>query len=252
MQIYVHRNDQQLGPFTEDEIKAQLAAGTLTPQDHVWWQGQAEWLPLSQTRLMPGGATPPAVTPGLTPMPGVTAPASTGKTSGLAIASLVCGVVGLLCGLLSIAAIICGHMSRSQIKKDPTLRGSGLALSGLILGYVWLPVYIFIIATSVLIALGNQVKGTFQTIQAQEAAAQATNSADQSATTPDQSTNSTDQTTPAPAATNAPDQSTNSAPAPAPATTPDMNTNSATPSTNSPAANTNSSNGPTNAAPMTQ
>ncbi len=59
---------------------------------------------------------------------------STPKTSGLAIASLV---TGLLC--MSPVAIILGHISMSKIKKSSgQLTGSGLAIVGLILGYIGL------------------------------------------------------------------------------------------------------------------
>ena len=56
-----------------------------------------------------------------------------------AVASLVLGILGLiLIGPLgSIPAVICGHMARARIKKNPEgLDGEGLALAGLILGYV--------------------------------------------------------------------------------------------------------------------
>lgn len=64
---------------------------------------------------------------------------ATQKTSGLAITSLVLGIISLCCPvfLLPIAAVICGHVSRGQIKKSQgTIGGSGVALAGLILGYI--------------------------------------------------------------------------------------------------------------------
>lgn len=60
------------------------------------------------------------------------------KTSALAIWSLVLGILGLLCFsfLAGIPAIICGHMGRSRIKySQGALKGDGMALAGLILGY---------------------------------------------------------------------------------------------------------------------
>lgn len=59
------------------------------------------------------------------------------KNSGLAVASLVCGILSLIClGLLSgIPAVICGHLARGKIKRDPSVGGEGLALAGLIMGY---------------------------------------------------------------------------------------------------------------------
>jgi xanthosine utilization system XapX-like protein len=242
MQIYIHRDNQQLGPFTEAEIKAQLASGAISPQDHVWWEGQQGWVPLGQSPLM---------APGFTPSPGTPAAPSvnviTQETSNLAIWALVCGCLSLLLGIFtSIPAIILGHKALSEIKKNPAIQGRSMAKAGMILGYIFtaLMVLIPIVAIVVLIALGNQVKDTFKTINAQIAAAQAeqsTNSADQSGTVPDQTTNAPDSSTPAPATTNTPDQSTNSAPATT--NSPDSSTNSSTPST------TDSS---TNAAPMSQ
>lgn len=60
------------------------------------------------------------------------------KNSGLAIASLVCGIASFLLLLLTgIPAIICGHMALGKIKKSQgSLGGRGMAITGLILGYV--------------------------------------------------------------------------------------------------------------------
>jgi hypothetical protein len=71
MQIYIHRDNQQLGPFTEAEVKAQLASGAISLQDHVWWQGQANWIPLGQSPLLAPGFTAPPGTPAV-PSPGGT------------------------------------------------------------------------------------------------------------------------------------------------------------------------------------
>ncbi len=58
--------------------------------------------------------------------------------SGLAIASLAGGVLSLVLGFLTgIPAVICGHLGRARIRKARgELRGNGMALAGLILGYV--------------------------------------------------------------------------------------------------------------------
>jgi hypothetical protein len=61
--------------------------------------------------------------------------------SGNAVASLVLGILGFLgLGIITgIPAVICGHVARSQIKKSRIpLKGSGLALAGLIMGYFWI------------------------------------------------------------------------------------------------------------------
>jgi hypothetical protein len=63
------------------------------------------------------------------------------KTSGLAITSLVFGILSLCCTAFvpAIVAIICGHISRGQIKKsEGSIGGGGVAMAGLILGYIGL------------------------------------------------------------------------------------------------------------------
>lgn len=65
--------------------------------------------------------------------------ARTAKTSAQAIWSLVLGILSFLCfGLFAgIPAVICGHAARSNIRKSQgALTGGGMALAGLILGYV--------------------------------------------------------------------------------------------------------------------
>jgi len=67
------------------------------------------------------------------------------KSNGLAVTSLICGIAGValfwlaylvLPFLASIAAIVTGHMGLGKIKRDPSVGGKGLAITGLILGYV--------------------------------------------------------------------------------------------------------------------
>lgn len=64
------------------------------------------------------------------------------QTSGLAITSLVCGILGIISlGILAILtflpAIICGHMALGQIGKSAgRIKGSGLAIAGLVMGYM--------------------------------------------------------------------------------------------------------------------
>lgn len=70
-------------------------------------------------------------------------------TSSLAIASLVSGILGwtLLPVIGSLVAVVTGHMARAEIRRaGGTLGGDGLAVAGLVLG--WLA-----IATAVAVAL---------------------------------------------------------------------------------------------------
>jgi hypothetical protein len=74
------------------------------------------------------------------------------QTSTLAIVALVGGVLGwtLLPFIGSIVAIITGHMARAEIRREPQrLEGDGLALAGLVMG--WLSVALWILAVLVFV-----------------------------------------------------------------------------------------------------
>ncbi len=58
-----------------------------------------------------------------------------GRTSGLGIASMVLGILWLF-WIGSILAVIFGHVALSQIRKDPSIQGRGMAIAGLVLGWV--------------------------------------------------------------------------------------------------------------------
>jgi hypothetical protein len=86
----------------------------------------------------PQDSLPPA-TPAEAVAPAPRADADLKKKKGLAIASLVCGIIGGWASTVSIPAVICGHMALRKIKKNPeTYTGKGLAISGLVLGYLGL------------------------------------------------------------------------------------------------------------------
>jgi uncharacterized protein DUF4190 len=61
-----------------------------------------------------------------------------GPVSRLAVAALICGVLWVF-GLGSLLAVVLGHLARRRIVKG-NLRGGGLALAGLVLGYLGLVV----------------------------------------------------------------------------------------------------------------
>ncbi|MGA9508421.1 MAG: DUF4190 domain-containing protein [Candidatus Sulfotelmatobacter sp.] len=75
----------------------------------------------------------------------VLAPAAEGtifpaQTSGKAVASFICGLF-LFAFPLSILAVIFGHLSVSEIRKSAgRLKGEGIAIAGLILGYLGLAI----------------------------------------------------------------------------------------------------------------
>src|SRR5258708_17284120 len=84
----------------------------------------------------PAGYPQPSYQPGVPAWPG--GPGYAGpKTNGFAIAALVCGIAQFfgIWLLGTIPAIVFGHLARRQIRQRND-QGAGLALAGLILGYV--------------------------------------------------------------------------------------------------------------------
>lgn len=83
------------------------------------------------------------------------------KTAPGSIWSLVLGILGITCCSVftAIPAVICGHIALSKIKKSAgALAGEGLAIAGLILGYVGIAIAIFIIPIQLSIAIPSFMK----------------------------------------------------------------------------------------------
>lgn len=97
-------------------------------------------------------ACPHCGAPPLAPLPPPAAAAvpaaafANGETNGFAIASLVLGILWLY-WLGSILAIVFGHIALVQIRrKGGNSAGRGMAIAGLVLGYIGVAIAILIIA----------------------------------------------------------------------------------------------------------
>lgn len=159
-----------MGPFSLEEVKSKLAAGTLSLTDQAWYEGAAGWAPLSTVPGVSGAAssgavpTTPAVSAPVSPTtPVAPAPLSpSGKTEPLALWAFILSLVGLLCcgPVVSVGGIICGHLALSRFNQQPQLQGRGLAMAGLIIGYLgavcWL---IYIIFMGGLAAIQGMAEG---------------------------------------------------------------------------------------------
>lgn len=87
------------------------------------------------------------------------------RPSALAIWSLVLGILGVVLlvvcigPLCAIPAIICGHMAYSRIKRSGgALTGEGMALAGLITGYIGIAIGVVLIPFMLAIFVPNFVK----------------------------------------------------------------------------------------------
>lgn len=101
--------------------------------------------------------------------PYTTIPPVIPHNSTLAIVSMVSGIVSwfLLPFIAAIAAVITGHMAKSEIKKsNGMITGNGMATAGLILGYVQLGLGLCMcVVVAVMLALGMTVPFVSDTIQ---------------------------------------------------------------------------------------
>ncbi|MFC5140736.1 DUF4190 domain-containing protein [Actinomycetospora rhizophila] len=73
--------------------------------------------------------------------------------SGLAVAALVCGILGFFtAGVASIAAVICGHLAWRETSSGQNT-GHGMTIAGLVLGYIpivgWILFWLFFIVVGV-------------------------------------------------------------------------------------------------------
>ncbi|HJP98413.1 MAG TPA: DUF4190 domain-containing protein [Rhodanobacteraceae bacterium] len=80
------------------------------------------------------------------------------RTSSLAVISLIFGILAyvFLPGIGALVAVICGHSARSEIRRSPpgSIEGDGMALAGLILGWIQIGCGIIAVAIVVLVIAG--------------------------------------------------------------------------------------------------
>ena len=140
MQYYYSLDgNQRQGPVSLEQLRA---AG-VGPETTVWREGMADWSAAKDVPELSGLFAPPMTTGAPPVRVQYQTPTSQQGTNGLAITSMVVGIVGLVLtpciSFLAIApailAIIFGHVSRGQIRRGQGT-GAGSALAGLILGYV--------------------------------------------------------------------------------------------------------------------
>lgn len=80
------------------------------------------------------------------------------RTNSLAVVSLVFGILAFIClpGLGALVAVICGHSARSEIRRAPagSVEGDGMALAGLILGWLQIGFMILLLCVVALVFFG--------------------------------------------------------------------------------------------------
>lgn len=113
-------------------------------------EGNPSFCPQCGVRVGPAAAAAPSPAP-----PQVSAVTPT--TSGLAIVSLICGILFFFFPA-ALAAVIFGHISRSDIRHSGGRKtGAGMALAGLILGYLGVA-FIVVILIIAVVSIPNFVR----------------------------------------------------------------------------------------------
>ncbi len=151
MEWFYAKHGKQDGPVDVAALRGKVQSGEVAPTDLVWKEGMAEWTPAGELAeltadpspgVAPGGMlTQPGQAPGQQYAGGYVVPMA--PTCGMAIASMVCGIVCLmLCyihGVAALPAVICGHVALKQINNSLVpMGGRGMAIAGLVTGYIGL------------------------------------------------------------------------------------------------------------------
>jgi hypothetical protein len=123
---------KEYGPVNGEVLRQWITEGRAHAQTRVLPEGSAEWQTLASVPEFEALFPPESVAPVVVVAPGEV------KTSDMAIASLVLGVLGL-CGITGLAGLILGLVSLGKINRSGgRLRGHGLAVAGICVSSVML------------------------------------------------------------------------------------------------------------------
>jgi len=135
-------DQREYGPVSPDQVRQWIAAHRADKDTQIRAEGAFEWkrleeLPefadaLSRVHALPAEAAPPALAQ-------IPATKQT-PTSGLAIASLVLGVLGILsCGITALVGLALGIVALVRINRSRgAQKGQGVAIAGVVVSAVFL------------------------------------------------------------------------------------------------------------------
>ena len=136
--IHVMRDGQQFGPYTIEDINAYLAQGTLLPTDQAWYEGAANWMPITEVPGVVHGAAPVPAAPafaGADPM-ATANPEVAVAEAGAAVAAVegakkkkLLIIAGSVAGVAAIAGVLL-FVYPGFLKDDETGGGGGSNDSG--------------------------------------------------------------------------------------------------------------------------
>jgi hypothetical protein len=129
-------DQKEYGPITADQLRQWISEGRVNTHTKVQAAGATEWKAMAElpefASILPRPAPPLPIHAGGAPI------ASSVRNSQMAIWAMVTGIMSILCCCQIIApvSIVLGAVALSQMKHDPQLRGSGFAITGIVLGAV--------------------------------------------------------------------------------------------------------------------
>ncbi len=182
MNFYISRGKHQFGQYSEDDIRYGLAEGRFLGSDLGWQRGMSEWTPLDEliaitTTELPPRAPKPVMAPYVRKPVSLKGSVSGEGLSGFALVAMLMGMISLVAygaflktniaseflgqkEAFSTVTVFCymgafiytmifGHRALAHISKSQgKLRGKGMALSGICMGY-----FLFMILTPSTVAL---------------------------------------------------------------------------------------------------
>lgn len=164
MQIYLYQNEQQTGPYTEQQIRDLVAAGTIQTTDVCWYEGLSDWQPIDTVISFQPSVPPAAHHAAFTPQQAAPAVVQTNVKQGALIGGVACFVIGIILmffsmwsfiiyGPLFLVAFILSIVAMSQRR---VLGGILLLLATLVIPSI-LGLYLFTTRTSdALIAMTSE------------------------------------------------------------------------------------------------
>ena len=130
---------------TMDVLKAAFGEGRITKEE---FDLRASRTMSARTYAQLGSVVadlPSGPSFGVMPYQGGYYPVVANPTSGLAIGALICGIAEIFTlGFAAIPAVILGHLARQNIRRTGE-RGDGMAIAGLVLGYLGIGIWTLII-----------------------------------------------------------------------------------------------------------
>jgi hypothetical protein len=138
-------DQKQYGSVTMDDVRRWIADGRLNAQSSMREESDTEFRPLSAFPEFADAFAAKAATP-IMPPPLPTTTDAPAKTSGMAISSLVLGILGMFtCGITALIGLILGIIAMVKVKNSGgRLGGNGIALAGVIVSGIFLfmiPIY---------------------------------------------------------------------------------------------------------------